>query len=594
MHDQLPLKGSIYRVSGPLVIAEGMKGSKVYEVVEVGEERLIGEIIGVEGEKAIIQVYEDTTGLKVGDLVYGTGYPLAAELGPGLVGSIYDGIQRPLPILEELVGFFVKRGVKAAPLPRNKKWHFIPIAKKGDKVEPGDYLGYVIETETVKHYIMVPPGIHGILKEIIQEGDYTVNETIAIIDDMEVNMIQKWPVRKPRPYREKLEPHEPLITGQRVIDFFFPLAKGGKAAIPGGFGTGKTITLQQLTKWSHVDIAIYVGCGERGNEMADALHSFRKLVDPRTGKPLVERSVFIANTSNMPVAARETSVFLGATIGEYFRDMGYHVLMVADSTSRWAEAMREISGRLEELPGEEGYPAYLGSRLASFYERSGYVETLGRPERAGSLTIMGAVSPPGADFSEPVTQATLRIVRALYALDVALAYRRHYPAINWLTSYSLYVENVTDWWHKEIGSEWRSLREKALAILQKEAELEELVRLVGAEALPEEDKLVLEVARMIREDFLQQNAFHEIDTYCPPKKALLMMKAIMLFYEYGLEAIRKGITVDEIHGMKCRIKIARMKEIPNIGFEDMFKQLFDEIRNEFEIKIREVGIIGSL
>ncbi len=1123
------MKGSIYRVSGPLVIADGMRGSKVYEVVEVGEERLIGEIIGVEGEKAIIQVYEDTTGLKVGDPVYGTGYPLAAELGPGLVGSIYDGIQRPLPVLEELVGFFVKRGVKAAPLPRDKRWHFIPLAKKGDKVGPGDYLGYVVETETVKHYIMVPPGVHGVLEEIVGEGDYTVEETIAVVDGRELNMIQKWPVRKPRPYREKLEPREPLITGQRVIDFFFPLAKGGKAAIPGGFGTGKcvlpgtpvllsdwsiktvdeifrevkggdpdpsveeevytvdkplyvysfdgeklrlarvthvyrgftdkivriktssgrvlevtpahklpvyspegyvefieayrlrprmylviprmipssgklqltpieklavyddvvsrdpvfneyvrefmrrklsrdqletlsketgfklstiktimykrgssiplkllvvlnkmfndtigyprlyglrrsrlvvripevitedlaellglvmsdgavirrrveffnndpvlrsrfrelikkvfgvdcreavfntvagvvvyssliarffrvlgvpdgrksrravvpeaiiksprrvvaafirglylgdgcfsksgieyssvskklvtglaylltklgilysisldkkdryrlyitgkpeiekfyrmvlvkapsvrkvvcvreyistkkynrlsreaipispsllksiyhmlpkrrlesmgiyisgqlyggentsyyglkkilsvventgvsstvarlvsvarntvtmmkyvaldmveevevisrktivyditvedthnfvgglvpviyhnTVTLQQLTKWSAVDIAIYVGCGERGNEMADALHSFRRLVDPRTGKPLVERSVFIANTSNMPVAARETSVFLGATIGEYFRDMGYHVLMVADSTSRWAEAMREISGRLEELPGEEGYPAYLGSRLASFYERSGYVKTLGRPDRRGSLTIMGAVSPPGADFSEPVTQATLRIVRALYALDVALAYRRHYPAINWLTSYSLYVDNVTEWWHNEIGGEWRSLREKALAILQKEAELEELVRLVGAEALPEEDKLVLEVARMIREDFLQQNAFHEIDTYCPPKKALLMMKAIIMFYELGLEAIRKGITVDELHGMKCRIKIARMKEIPNVGFEEVFKQLFDEIRGEFESKIREVGIIGSL
>ncbi len=1122
----MAVKGVIYRVSGPLVIAEGMKGSKVYEVVEVGDERLIGEIIGVEGDKAIIQVYEDTTGLKVGDPVYGTGYPLAAELGPGLIGSIYDGIQRPLPILEELVGFFVKRGVKATPLPRNKKWHFTPLVKKGDKVSPGDFIGYVQETEVVKHYIMTPPTVKGVVEYIVQEGDYTIEEPIAKISGIEVKMYHKWPVRKPRPYKEKLEPREPLITGQRVIDFFFPLAKGGKAAIPGGFGTGKcvlpgtpvllynweikaideifrkakggepdlnveeeiidvkdkgiyvyafdgirfrkarvthvyrgftdkivrittasgrilevtpihklpvfnpngyiefieaaslssgdylvvprllpseqnnidlpieklgeynditsrdenvnkkvraflkklsrkdlekiskelgismstlttirskktsvnlkiiiylrkhyninvdfpkylgvkrskktvriphkmtkelaellgliisdgsiigrrlmffnnnevlrkrflklvnevfgvngkekycstvycievdsviitrflkllgipdkrkartasvpayilssprqyvasflkgyylgdgsfsnnvielisaseklihglayiltklgilysinisnkriqisgipelkkffykvlydapdipkvrkiktyittknrgrisrdtiplsrqilkklyriaskrvfeenrvyignyiyngenttvyslnnllvvtkslvksrafevysiinmlenilaltkyivldriekvevipkktivydltvedyhnfvggytpviyhnTVTLQQLTKWSYVDIAIYVGCGERGNEMADALHSFRRLIDPRTGKPLVNRSVFIANTSNMPVAARETSVFLGVTIGEYFRDMGYHVLMVADSTSRWAEAMREISGRLEELPGEEGFPAYLGSRLASFYERSGFVKASGSPERYGSLTIMGAVSPPGADFSEPVTQATLRIVRALYALDVALAYRRHYPAINWLTSYSLYVDNVQDWWHKNIDKEWRALRDKALAILQKEAELEELVRLVGAEALPEEDRLVLEVARMIREDFLQQSAFHEIDTYCPPKKAVLMMKAILLFYELGLEAIKKGISVDEIREMRVKSKIARMKEIPNVGFEDAFKQLFNEIRSEYEVKIKEAGFIGT-
>ncbi len=584
------VRGRVYRVSGPLVIAENMRGSKVYEVVEVGPERLIGEIIGVEGDKAIIQVYEDTTGLRVGDEVVGTGYPLAAELGPGLIGSIYDGIQRPLPVIEKLVGFFIKKGVKAAPLPRDKKWHFIPLVRRGDKIGPNDYIGYVQETETVKHYIMAPPDVHGVIEDVVPEGDYTITEPIAHVNGREITMLQKWPVRKPRPYREKLEPAEPLITGQRVIDFFFPLAKGGKAAIPGGFGTGKTVTLQQLTKWSHVDIAIYVGCGERGNEMADALHSFRKLVDPRTGKPLVERSVFIANTSNMPVAARETSIFLGATIGEYFRDMGYHILMVADSTSRWAEAMREISGRLEELPGEEGYPAYLGSRLASFYERSGHVITLGKPERRGSLTIMGAVSPPGADFSEPVTQSTLRIVRALYALDVNLAYRRHYPAINWLTSYSLYVDNVTNWWHKNIDPEWRSLREKALAILQKEAELEELVRLVGAEALPEEDKLVLEVARMIREDFLQQNAFHEIDTYCPPKKASMMIRAILLFYDLGLEAIQRGVTVEKIREMKSRARIARMKEIPNKDFEPHFEELYKFIRDEYSKIIEEVHV----
>ncbi len=575
-------KGTIRRISGPLVIADGMRGSKVYEVVEVGEERLIGEIIGVEGERAIIQVYEDTTGLKVGEPVFGTGTPLVAELGPGLIGSIFDGIQRPLPILHRLVGIFVRRGIKAKPLPRDRKWHFKPLVKRGDKVRPGDIIGVVQETSVFTHKIMVPPNVSGTLEEIVPEGDYTIEEPVARVNGRDITMLQKWPVRKPRPYKRKLEPQEPLITGQRVIDFFFPLAKGGKAAIPGGFGTGKTITLQQLTKWSHVDVAIYVGCGERGNEMADALHSFRKLKDPRTGKPLVERSVFIANTSNMPVAAREASIFLGVTIGEYFRDMGYHVLMVADSTSRWAEAMREISGRLEELPGEEGYPAYLGSRLASFYERSGYVETLGRPERKGSLAIMGAVSPPGADFSEPVTQATLRIIRALYALDVNLAYRRHYPAINWLTSYSLYVDNVADYWHKHIDPEWRKMREKALSILQKEAELEELVRLVGAEALPEEDKLVLEVARMIREDFLQQSAFHEIDTYCPPKKAALMMRAILLFYDLALQALKQGVTVDKLREMKVRGKIARMKEIPNYGYEEKFEQLFNEIKEEFK------------
>jgi len=1108
------VKGKIYRVSGPLVIADGMRGTRVYEVVEVGDERLIGEIIGVEGDKAIIQVYEDTTGLRVGDPVYATGMPLAAELGPGLITSIYDGIQRPLPVLEQLIGFFVKKGVKAPSIPRDKKWFFKPLVKKGDKVGEGDFIGVVEETETVKHYIMVPPGIHGVVEEIAGEGDYTVEETIARVDGNSLKMMHKWPVRKPRPYREKLEPSEPLLTGQRVIDFFFPLARGGKAAIPGGFGTGKcvlprtpvlladggvvaiddlfrevkggepdysldeevfetgsknikvyafdgekfvkarvthvyrgytdrvvriktasgrvlevtpshklplfnpggyiefveavrlkpmdyivvpreilirteklvktpleqlaeddsvvsrddvvndivrkiirslpgdvlsdicvktglsmedvrsiahskgsiplklikhlhgmingvgypkyiglredgerikvpevfdndlaeflglllsrglikdsgvvfnsdnpvlrerfselagklfevevlekrceasvcveiasrlltmflktlgipfndlsgsialnnilkspeevvasflrgyylgsgrfteyglelysvskkmtsllayvltrlgilysiaddgyvlkitglsdlnkfiqvisrnapsikniewinelsssmieekrkvveetsssqmvlgehsssshvyvemystdqeglgvkqisvgnnvmlikvrdkmdkrvskkhyrvlkqfaldrvvevtvvdmktpvyditveyyhnfvggeiptifhnTVTLHQLTKWSHVDIAIFVGCGERGNEMADALHSFRRLKDPRTGKLLVNRSVFIANTSNMPVAAREASVFLGVTIGEYFRDMGYNVLIVADSTSRWAEAMREISGRLEELPGEEGFPAYLGSRLASFYERSGMVKTLGKPDRVGSLTIMGAVSPPGADFSEPVTQATLRIVRALYALDVALAYRRHYPAINWLTSYSLYVENVADWWHKNVDPEWRSMRERALNILQREAELEELVRLVGVEALPEEDKLLLEVARMIREDFLAQNAFHEIDTYCPARKAALMMRTILLFYDLGREALEKGVTVDKIRGLKVRARIARMKEIPNIDYEPEFRNLYEEIKKEYMDLIKEVEVVGKI
>lgn len=589
---QLTSGGRIYRISGPLVIADGMRGTMVYEVVEVGEEGLIGEVIGVEGEKAVIQVYEDTSGLRVGEPVRGTGQPLAAELGPGLIGAIYDGIQRPLPVLEGIVGFFVKRGIRASPLPRDRKWHFKPLVKVGDKVEPGSFIGVVDETLAVKHYIMTPPDVHGIVEEVASEGDYSIVEPIAKVSGRDITMLQKWPVRRPRPISEKYEPSEPLITGQRIIDFLFPLAKGGKAAIPGGFGTGKTVMLQTLTKWSWVDIAIYVGCGERGNEMADALHSFRRLLDPRTGKLIVERSVFIANTSNMPVAARETSVFLGTTIGEYFRDMGYHILLVADSTSRWAEAMREISGRLEELPGEEGFPAYLGSRLASFYERSGYVKALGKPDRYGSLTIMGAVSPPGADFSEPVTQATLRIIRALYLLDVALAYRRHYPAINWLTSYSLYTENISDWWSKNVGPEYRELRERALSILQREAELEELVRLVGAEALPEEDKLILEVARMIREDFLQQSAFHEVDMYSPPKKTLLMMKAIMTFYDLALDSLKKGITVESIRKLPCRIKIGRMKDIAGDRVEEAFSNLIQDIRRDFESLIEEAKVLA--
>ncbi len=578
--------GRIWRISGPLVIAEGMSGSMVYEVVEVGEEALIGEIIGLEGDRAIIQVYEDTSGLTVGEKVVGTGHPLVAELGPGLVGAIYDGLQRPLKRIEDLVGPFITRGVRAPALPRDKKWHFKPLVKVGDVVSEGDIIGVVPETSLIEHRIMVPPGVKGEVKWIASEGDYTVTEPIVTLrtgsGDTDLTMMQKWPVRKPRPYAKKLDPEELLVTGQRVLDYMFPLAKGGKAAIPGGFGTGKTVTLQQLAKWSDTQLNIYVGCGERGNEMADALHSFIKLTDPRTGKPLMEKAVFIANTSNMPVAARETSVFIGVTIGEYFRDMGYNVLMVADSTSRWAEAMREISGRLEEMPGEEGFPAYLGSRLAEFYERAGRVVALGKPERKGSLSIAGAVSPPGADFSEPVTQNTLRYVRVFWALDVALANRRHFPAINWLVSYSLYVDMVEKWWRENIAADWKEARTEAMKILQKEAELAEIVRLVGTEALPEEDKLVLEVARMIREDFLQQNAFHEIDTYCPPKKAHLMMKTILKFYQRGLEALKRGISVDEIKNLKVRARIARMKEIPNKDYEPIFKELWNEIDKEFE------------
>ncbi|MEM1713743.1 MAG: V-type ATP synthase subunit A [Desulfurococcaceae archaeon] len=590
------LKGKIYRVSGPVIIAEGMHGVSVYEVVEVGHDRLIGEVIGVEGEKAIIQVYEDTTGIQVGEPVYATGNPLSAELGPGLIGSIFDGIQRPLTKLEEVVGFLIRRGVKQPSLPRDSKWYFTPVVKPGVKVSSGDIVGYVQETEAVKHYIMVPHGVHGTLEWVASEGKYSIEEPVMRINGKDISMLQKWPVRKPRPYVEKLEIKQPLVVGTRVVDFLFPLGMGGKAAIPGGFGTGKTVSLQTFTKWSHADITIYVGCGERGNEMADALHSFRKLIDPKTGRPLMERSVFIANTSNMPVAAREASVFLGVTIGEYFRDMGYNVLLVADSTSRWAEAMREISGRLEELPGEEGFPAYLGSRLASFYERSGLVKAMGSPERVGSLTIIGAVSPPGADFSEPVTQSTLRVVRALYALDVSLAYRRHYPAINWLTSYSLYTEDVSKWWIN-IEPEYPTLRELFMKILQREAELEELVRLVGADALPVEDRLILEVARMIREDFLQQDALSLEDAYSPPLKTALMAKAIKLFYEKAQEAIKIGVPFEKVREMRVREKIARMKNIPFSTpqdqlitfFNDLYKSIideFNEITNEVESRVQ--------
>ncbi len=588
--------GKIWRISGPLVIAENMSGSMVYEVVRVGNEGLIGEIIGLEGDRAIIQVYEDTSGLTVGEKVEGTGNPLVAELGPGLIGAIYDGLQRPLTRLEELTGSFIKRGVSLPSLPRDKKWPFKPVVKPGDIVGPGDIIGVVQETSLIEHKIMVPPGVKGEIKWIAPEGDYTIEEKIITLrtgeGDKDLTMLQKWPVRKPRPYIRKVDPTELLVTGQRVLDYMFPLAKGGKAAIPGGFGTGKTVTLQQLAKWSDAHINIYVGCGERGNEMADALHSFRKLIEPRSGRPLMEKAVFIANTSNMPVAARETSVFIGVTIGEYFRDMGYDVLMVADSTSRWAEAMREISGRLEEMPGEEGFPAYLGSRLAEFYERSGRVVALGSPERMGSLSIAGAVSPPGADFSEPVTQNTLRYVRVFWALDVALANRRHFPAINWLISYSLYIDAVAEWWRRTVNEDWKSLREEAMRILQKEAELIEIVRLVGTEALPEEDKLVLEVARMIREDFLQQNAFHEIDTYCPPLKAHYMMKSIIMFYRRGKEAIEVGVPVEKIRKLPVREKIARMKEIPNEGFESQFTIIWNQINREFDELIKEVQISG--
>jgi len=572
--------GRIWRVSGPLVIADNMRGSQVYEIVETGEEGLVGEVIGLEGDKAIIQVHEDTLGLRTGEIVRGTGKILSAELGPGMVGAIYDGLQKSLLALAEDTGSFIKRGAKAPALPRDKRWPFTPSVKVGDTVGTGDIIGTVPETGLIEHRVMVPAGIDGVVKEI-REGDYTVEEPVAVVgqngETVELTLMQEWPVRKPRPYKKRLNPSGLLTTGMRILDYMFPLALGGKASIPGGFGTGKTVAMQQLARWAQTHLNIYVGCGERGNEMSDVLQSFRLLREPHTGRLLQEKEIFIANTSNMPVVAREASIFVGITMAEYFRDMGYDVLLVADSTSRWAEAMREMGGRLEEMPGEEGFPSYLGSRLSAFYERAGIVECLGGPERQGSITVAGAVSPPGADFSEPVTQNTLRIVDALYALDVSLANRRHFPAISWLTSYSLYVDSVKDWWD-EADPGWVDTRATALKILQQEAELEEIVRLVGPEALPEGDKLLLLVARMIREDFLQQSAYHPVDTYCTPEKAGLMLKTIVRFYELAQEMLSSGLGIESIRSSPMVYRISRMKDIPN----DDFRQRASELSVEME------------
>jgi V/A-type H+-transporting ATPase subunit A len=571
--------GKIWRVSGPLVIADAMKGSQVYEVVEIGEEGLVGEIVGLEGNKAIIQAHEDTLGLKVGEVVRGTGRVLSVELGPGLVGSIYDGLQKSLLTMGENIGPFIKRGAKASALPRDKKWQFTPKVKVGDAVSQGDILGVVPETNLIEHRIMVPVGIKGKIKEI-RQGDYTVEEPVAWVEHdsevKELTLMQEWPVRKSRPYKQRADPSGLLTTGMRILDYMFPLALGGKASIPGGFGTGKTVALQQLARWAQTHLNIYVGCGERGNEMADVLYSFRQLKDPKTGRLLQEKEIFIANTSNMPVVAREASIFVGITMAEYFRDMGYDILVVADSTSRWAEAMREMSGRLEEMPGEEGFPSYMGSRLSSFYERAGMVECLGNPERKGSVTVAGSVSPPGADFSEPVTQNTLRIIDALYSLEVSLANKRHFPAISWLTSYSLYVDAVKDWWN-EHDPGWENTRTSALKVLQQEAELEEIVRLVGPEALPEGDKLLLLIARMIREDFLQQSAYHEVDTYCMPAKAGLMLKTIIKFYELAQEMLNSGAGIENIRSSPMVYRISRMKDIPNEVFEQKVKELWSEM-----------------
>ena len=577
-------EGNIIKIAGPVIVADGMRGTQMYEVVRVGEAKLIGEIIELEGDTATIQVYEETAGVKPGEKVESTGGPLSVELGPGVMGSIFDGIQRPLEVIKGISGDYIARGIDVDSIDKEKKWTFEPVAKVGDKVVGGDVLGQVQETSAVLQKIMVPPMIEGTIKSIAAKAEYTVLETIAEIETdegiKEVQMLQKWPVRKGRPYKEKLDPDIPLITGQRAQDTFFCLAKGGAAAIPGPFGSGKTVTQQQLAKWADADIVVYIGCGERGNEMTEVLTEFPFLTDPKTGNPIMDRTVLIANTSNMPVAAREACVYTGITIAEYFRDQGYDVALMADSTSRWAEAMREISGRLEEMPGEEGYPAYLASRLAQFYERAGRVITLGQDPKESSVTVVGAVSPPGGDLSEPVTQNTLRICKVFWALDASLADKRHFPSINWLQSYSLYVESITNWWQENASEEWRANRDQAMVLLQKESELEEIVQLVGPDALPETDQATLETTRMLREDFLQQNAFDDVDTYCAPDKQYKMLKTILLFYKESLAAVNRGAPIANIVALPVKEEIGKMKYIPQDEFDAKIAEIQSAITKQ--------------
>ena len=582
--------GKVIKVSGPLVVAEGMEDANVYDVVEVSDNKLIGEIIEMRGDKASIQVYEETTGIGPGDDVYSTGSPLSIELGPGMIEQMFDGIQRPLEALQAKAGDFLLRGISVLPLNREKKWDFVPVVNVGDEVSEGNIIGTVQETSVVSHKIMVPPSVSGKIVEI-QSGEHTVDEIICKIETesgiKELNMIQKWPVRKGRPYARKLDPVRPLVTGQRIIDTFFPVAKGGAAAIPGPFGSGKTVVQHQLAKWADAEIVIYVGCGERGNEMTDVLMEFPEIIDPKTGQSLMKRTVLIANTSNMPVAAREASIYTGITIGEYFRDMGYSVALMADSTSRWAEALREMSGRLEEMPGDEGYPAYLASRVADFYERAGFVKCLGE-DREGALTVIGAVSPPGGDISEPVSQATLRIVKVFWGLDYALSYRRHFPAINWLNSYSLYQEKMDKFMDESIDRKFSAHRIQSMALLQEESNLQEVVRLVGRDSLSEADQLKLEVAKSLREDFLQQNAFHEVDTYCSLPKQYRMLNLILGFYDEAKKALNAGVYLDEILKIDSREGITRSKNISENELEK-FDTLFETVKADIEKLISEGG-----
>ena len=582
--------GKVIKVSGPLVVAEGMEDANVYDVVEVSDNKLIGEIIEMRGDRASIQVYEETTGIGPGDDVYSTGSPLSIELGPGMLEQMFDGIQRPLEALQAKAGDFLLRGVSVSPLDREKRWDFVPTVNVGDEVSEGNIIGTVQETTVVSHKIMVPPAVSGKIVEILP-GYHTVDEIICKIetDDgiKELNMIQKWPVRRGRPYSKKLDPIRPLVTGQRIIDTFFPVAKGGAAAIPGPFGSGKTVVQHQLAKWADAEIVVYVGCGERGNEMTDVLMEFPEILDPKTGQSLMKRTVLIANTSNMPVAAREASIYTGITIGEYFRDMGYSVALMADSTSRWAEALREMSGRLEEMPGDEGYPAYLASRVADFYERAGYVKCLGE-DREGALTVIGAVSPPGGDISEPVSQATLRIVKVFWGLDYALSYRRHFPAINWLNSYSLYQDKMDKFMDESIDRKFSAHRIQSMALLQEESNLQEVVRLVGRDSLSEADQLKLEVAKSLREDFLQQNAFHEVDTYCSLPKQFKMLNLILGFYDEAKKALDAGVYLDEILKIESREGISRSKNISENELEK-FDELFETVKADIEKLISEGG-----
>lgn len=576
------MEGKIVRVAGPLVVAKGLPNVKMFEMVRVGDLELFGEVIGLDEDLVYIQVYEETQGIGPGEPVYALGEPLSVELGPGIIGQIYDGIQRPLNRLAEVSGDFLSRGLSFPALDRDKKWDFESRVKIGDWVEGGDILGVVQETSALEHRILVPPKLKGKIIEI-KSGSYTVEDVIGVLEDEygnrhELKLMHKWPVRYQRPVKEKLPPQIPLITGQRVLDTFFPLVKGGTACVPGPFGSGKTIIQHQLAKWADAEVVVYIGCGERGNEMTEVLIEFPELRDPRTGKPLMERTILIANTSNMPVAAREASVFTGITIAEYFRDMGYHVALMADSTSRWAEAMREISGRLGEMPGEEGYPAYLASRVAGFYERAGLVKCLGSEDKIGSVSIIGAVSPPGGDLSDPVVQATLRVTKVFWGLDARLAFSRHFPAVDWLVSYSLYLEPVSNFWREKISEDYYSLRQEAMAILQREAELQDIVRLVGMEALSAQDRLTLETARSIREDFLHQNALHEVDTYTSPYKQYLMLKNIMNFHKMSLMLIEEGYPLEEILKMPEREKISRMKFVPEDRIKEL-ENLLDEMRN---------------
>ena len=587
--------GKIIKVSGPLVVAEGMDEANVYDVVQVSDNKLIGEIIEMRGDRASIQVYEETVGIGPGEPVYSTGEPLSVELGPGLLEAMFDGIQRPLKEFQEVAGDYLNKGVAVPSLNREKKWDFEPVVSAGEKVEAGDIIGTVQETSVISHKIMIPLGVEGTLKSI-EKGSFTVTDTVAVVEtangDVNVQLMQKWPVRRGRKYKQKLNPEAPLVTGQRVIDTFFPVTKGGTACVPGPFGSGKTVVQHQLAKWADAQIIVYVGCGERGNEMTDVLMEFPEIIDPNTGQSLMKRTVLIANTSNMPVAAREASIYTGITIAEYFRDMGYSVAIMADSTSRWAEALREMSGRLEEMPGDEGYPAYLGSRAADFYERSGKVICLGKDGREGALTVIGAVSPPGGDISEPVSQATLRIVKVFWGLDANLAYRRHFPAINWLNSYSLYQTKVDSWMDVNVGPEFSQNRKRAMALLQEESSLQEIVRLVGRDTLSEKDQLKLEAAKSIREDYLQQNAFMESDTYTSLTKQDKMLQLVLKFYDEGQRGLESGAYLKEISEMPVREKIARAKYMPESDLDKM-NDILNEIENEVDNLINKGGSLDA-